>query len=87
MKNVTPRTTPTTPLSADDAHYCNAILNPEQASPEIGAEVSTLAVWRTTGRYALPFVKVGRRIFYRRSDIIPWHQARTQTQTVSGGAS
>jgi hypothetical protein len=29
----------------------------------------TLAVWATTGRYNLPFVKVGRRVMYRLVDI------------------
>ena len=29
----------------------------------------SLAVWATTGRYNLPFVKVGRRVMYRLVDI------------------
>ena len=29
----------------------------------------TLAVWRCKGRYALPFVKIGKRVRYRLSDL------------------
>ena len=28
----------------------------------------TLSVWRSTGRYNLPFVKIGRKVRYRKSD-------------------
>jgi len=31
-----------------------------QAAEVLGAKKTTLAVWRSTGRYNLPFVKVGR---------------------------
>ena len=31
--------------------------------------MSTLAVWRCTGRFNLPFVKVGRAVRYRREDV------------------
>ncbi|MDR2209603.1 MAG: helix-turn-helix domain-containing protein [Azoarcus sp.] len=32
----------------------------------------TLAIWRSSGRYSLPYVKVGRKVRYRRSDLIAW---------------
>lgn len=38
---------------------------------------NTLAVWRSTGRNQLPFVKVGGAIRYRRSDLTAWLEART----------
>lgn len=38
----------------------------------------TLSVWRSTGRYNLPFLKIGRKVRYRRSDIETWLQARTR---------
>jgi hypothetical protein len=28
-----------------------------------------LAVWATTKRYNLPFIKIGRKVYYRRSDL------------------
>ena len=38
----------------------------------------SLSVWRSTGRYALPFLKIGRKVRYRRSDLEAWMQARTR---------
>nr|WP_226856670.1 helix-turn-helix domain-containing protein [Acidithiobacillus caldus] len=42
------------------------------ASTVLGVKPSTLANWRTTGRYALPFLKVGRLVRYRTSDLAAW---------------
>ena len=39
------------------------------AADYLGIKPHTLEVWRASGRYALPFVRVGRRIKYRRSDL------------------
>jgi excisionase family DNA binding protein len=39
----------------------------------------TLSVWRMTGRYGLPFVRVGRSIRYRKSDIDAWLASRVVT--------
>ena len=38
----------------------------------------TLAVWRCTGRYNLPFIKIGRKVRYRRSDLDAWLEGRTR---------
>jgi len=40
-----------------------------------------LTVWRCTGRHNLPFVKVGRRVMYRREALDRWIDARTGTST------
>lgn len=45
------------------------LLSPIEVSEYIGVPVTTLAVWRCTGRVRLPFVKVGRGVRYRREDI------------------
>lgn len=39
------------------------------AAKIIGIRPQTLACWASTGRYRLPFVKIGRRAMYRRSDL------------------
>ena len=57
------------------------LLTAIEAAEFIGVQVQTLAVWRTTGRYSLPFVRVGRLIKYRRSDLEKWLADRTATQT------
>ncbi len=43
----------------------------------LGVSPGTLSVWRSTGRYALPFVKVGSRVRYRPADIDKWVAARS----------
>jgi hypothetical protein len=39
----------------------------------------TLAVWRATRRYALPYVQIGRNIRYRPSDLLNFINSRTVT--------
>lgn len=55
------------------------LMDPAEAAKYLGVAVGTLSVWRSVGRYALPFVKVGRRVKYRRSDLDAWLELRTRT--------
>lgn len=59
------------PVSVDD----------KQTAQVIGAKTSTLAVWRSTGRYNLPFIKVGRLVRYRVSDLAEFMARRTAEHT------
>ncbi len=44
-------------------------LTQAQAAEYLGLiNPKTLAVWRSTNRYDLPFYKIGNLVFYRRSD-------------------
>ncbi len=45
------------------------LLTPKQTATTLGVTIGTLAVWRCTARYPLPFVKIGRRVMYREQDI------------------
>ena len=45
------------------------LLTKDQVSAILGISVGTLAVWRTTKRYNLPYVKSGRLIRYREEDV------------------
>lgn len=55
----------------------NAEMMKEAAAAEyLGAEVNTLRNWRCTKRYALPFVKIGRLVFYRKPDLDKWIESR-----------
>lgn len=38
----------------------------------------TLSVWRSTGRYAIPFIKVGRKVRYSRTALDAWLESRTR---------
>lgn len=49
----------------------------EAATAEIlQVKTGTLQVWRSTKRYPLPFVKIGRNVRYRRADIDAFIQSR-----------
>ena len=45
------------------------LLSPEEAATFLGIVENTLSVWRSTGRYDLPYIKVGRLVKYRLSDL------------------
>ncbi len=49
-----------------------------EATEFLGLKRGTLAVWRSTGRYKLRFIKIGRKVRYRRSDLIAWIESRTR---------
>ena len=53
------------------------LLTADQAAEYIGVKPQTLAVWRTTGRYALAFLKVGRLVKYRREVLDAFLSRRT----------
>lgn len=40
-----------------------------EAANYLGVSPNTLAVWASTGRYKLKFIKVGKLVRYRRSDL------------------
>ena len=45
------------------------LLTTEQAAAYLGVKPRSLEVWRCVGRYDLPYIKVGRLVRYRRSDL------------------
>ncbi|MDD5033158.1 MAG: helix-turn-helix domain-containing protein [Methylococcaceae bacterium] len=47
----------------------SAMVSDMEAARILGQARRTLAVWRCTGRYNLPYVRIGRKIFYRVSDL------------------
>jgi len=47
----------------------------------LGVTEGTLAVWRCTKRYCLPFVRIGRKIFYRSEDVKTFVESRTYCKT------
>lgn len=54
------------------------LLDEKQAAEHLTVSPGTLSVWRSTGRYHLPFVKVGRMVRYRLSDLDAWLEARSR---------
>lgn len=84
-------TTPTKPSAPDkvepgaftniDCLSDSHLLTDEQAAAVLDTTSSTLSVWRCTGRYNLPFVKIGRKVRYRAGDLRAFLAKRTVTHT------
>lgn len=54
------------------------LLDDKAAADLLDVSPGTLSVWRSTGRYNLPFLKVGRKVRYRRTDLLAWLESRTR---------
>jgi len=59
----------------------STLLPPKEAAKVLDVTAGTLSVWRCTGRYKLPFVKIGAKVRYRYSDLMAFIDQRIQTQT------
>ena len=53
------------------------LLSRQEAADYIRVRPQTLAVWKTTNRHKIPVVKVGSKVFYRKSDLDKWLESRT----------
>jgi excisionase family DNA binding protein len=56
------------------------LLNRKQAAKLLGVSEGTLAVWACEKRYDLPFIKIGRLVKYRLSDLENFINRQTQTK-------
>lgn len=52
-------------------------LDAKQAAEFLGVQEQTLAAWRCNRKYPLPYIKVGRKIRYRLSDLERFLASRT----------
>jgi predicted site-specific integrase-resolvase len=55
-----------------------SLLTPGQAAEFLCVSPHTLAVWRSTGRYDLPYIKTGRLVRYKHTDLISFIENRTR---------
>lgn len=62
----------------------NVLLSRAEAATYLGIKPQTMAVWASTKRYPIPFVKVGRLVRYRQQDLDAFIRARSVG--ASGGA-
>ena len=53
------------------------LLSRKEAAEYLGVTVHTLAVWKCTGRYNLPCVKIGKLAKYRKEDLDDFILSRT----------
>lgn len=63
---------------ADAIKRANDLLSESEAAEFLQVATGTLSVWRSTGRYVLPFVKIGSKIRYRRADLQTWLESRVR---------
>ena len=59
------------------------LLTADEVADILGVDPHTLAVWRCTGRYPLPYVKTGRLVRYRKADVEQFITARTKAPSAS----
>jgi len=57
----------------------NKLVTPLDTSNILGVSEGSLAVWRSTKRYPLPYIKVGKKVMYRMSDINTFIESNTHT--------
>lgn len=57
------------------------LITPHEAASILGVSPGSLMVWRSTGRYDLPFVKVGSKVMYNPADVQAFIERRTCNQT------
>ena len=63
--------------NTQNAGQAQNLMTDKEAAIYLNLAVNTLAVWRCTKREALPFIKLGRAVRYRKSDLDNWLNANT----------
>lgn len=53
------------------------LLTREEAAAALAVRPGTLAAWASRGSYALPYIKVGKSVRYRRRDVEAFLRRRT----------
>lgn len=48
---------------------------PDETAQFLGVTVGTLQVWRTTKRYPLPYLKIGRKVMYDPDKVIAFKES------------
>ena len=66
-----------------DCQLTSDLLDENEAAKLLSLAAGTLSVWRSTGRYGVPFVKVGRLVRYKRTDLEAWISSRTHASSTA----
>jgi predicted DNA-binding transcriptional regulator AlpA len=62
--------------------HLNDNMPSDDAAALLGVKPQTLAVWRSAGR-GPKYLKIGRRCFYRRTDVDDWMNAQLRDPSTS----
>ena len=58
-------------------------MNSAEAASYLGVTEGTLRNWRYEGTQSLPYRKVGRLVYYTKSDLDKWLDGNTRTNTAA----
>jgi len=65
--------------SVGQAHQsADQLLLPKKVASILCVSRHTLSIWRSTGRYPLPYCKIGSRVLYRQSDVFAFIESRME---------
>lgn len=62
----------------------NELLTRKKTAQLMKLSEHTLAVWSCSGRYDLPYIKIGTSVRYRVADINAWLEARSEQSHPAG---
>jgi hypothetical protein len=63
-------------MTTDSMFHRPRKLDSDAAADYIGVSHTTLPTWRSTKRYDLPYLKVGRKVYYLVDDLDRWLESR-----------
>ena len=72
-------------MTVEELELRTVTVSPEDLAERLGNTPDTLANWRWRGD-GPPYVRVGRRIRYRLTDLAEWLDAHTRTSTSDTGS-
>ncbi|MCP4537307.1 MAG: helix-turn-helix domain-containing protein [Chloroflexi bacterium] len=59
------------------------LIPPNEAADMLGIREATLATWRCTNRYGLPYIKIGRMIRYEAAELMKFINRQRITPTTT----
>jgi predicted DNA-binding transcriptional regulator AlpA len=65
-------------------HYDKVFLSTGEVANITGNTTSTLATWRCTKKVNIPYIKIGKTVRYRLSDVLNYLDKMTSQEIVEG---
>ena len=62
-----------------DSSFKEELMTSEEAAYFLRTTPGVLAVWRSTGKVELKFIKVGKKVLYRYSDLLQYLEENVKT--------
>jgi excisionase family DNA binding protein len=57
----------------------NQLVDNKTAAEILQISHRTLMIWRSSGRYGIPYIKIGTKVRYKRGDLQAWLDSRYNT--------